>query len=128
VIASRIVPAAVRRLGWAALVLACGALLFRVAGAAGGLATAAGLAAALLPDLALLRGAEPGLARGQLAPRAVPLYNAVHAPWGPLAALAAGLALGSAIALAAGLGWALHVALDRSLGYGPRTPAGFQRA
>jgi hypothetical protein len=36
------------------------------------------------PDLALLLGAGGGLARGQLHPRAVPLYNALHRIWGPL--------------------------------------------
>ena len=30
------------------------------------------------PDLAVLYGIAPGLARGQLHPRAVPLYNALH--------------------------------------------------
>ena len=80
------------------------------------------------PDLALLLGAGGGLARGQLHPRAVPLYNALHRVWGPLALLTvatvAGLPLGY---LVAGLAWAFHVALDRSVGYGLRTPDGFQR-
>src|SRR4051812_33395977 len=37
------------------------------------------------PDLALFAGIAPGLAKGQLHPRAVPLYNALHRFWGPLA-------------------------------------------
>src|SRR5690349_17315539 len=37
------------------------------------------------PDLALLLGAGAGLAQGQLHPRAVPAYNALHRIWGPLA-------------------------------------------
>jgi hypothetical protein len=53
------------------------------------------VAFALAPDAAVLYGIAPGLARGQLHPRAVPLYNALHRFWGPLvlavAALAAGL-------------------------------------
>ena len=40
---------------------------------------------ALAPDLAVLYGIAPGLARGQLHPQAVPLYNALHRFWGPLA-------------------------------------------
>jgi len=63
---------------------------------------------ALGSDLAVLYGIAPGLARGQLHPRAVPLYNALHRFWGPLAlaiaALTAGLPLGyvaGAIALGA---------------------------
>jgi Domain of unknown function (DUF4260) len=80
-------------------------------------------------DLALFAGAGRGLARGQLHPRAVSLYNALHRFSGPsalLAAVAAGL-LGPSW-LVAGLAWAFHVALDRALGYGLRTPDGFQRA
>src|SRR6185503_8500195 len=40
------------------------------------------------PDLALLYGAAAGLEKGQLAPRAVPLYNLVHRFWLPLALIA----------------------------------------
>ena len=36
------------------------------------------------PDLPLLLGAGKGFERGQLHPRAVPLYNLVHRFWGPL--------------------------------------------
>lgn len=43
------------------------------------------MAFALAPDLAVLYGIAPGLARGQLHPRAVPIYNALHQFWGPLA-------------------------------------------
>lgn len=79
------------------------------------------------PDLALLLGAGAGLARGQLDPRAVPVYNALHRLWGPLALLvvaASALPLGYFIGA---LAWAFHVALDRTLGYGLRTSDGFQR-
>jgi hypothetical protein len=52
-----------------------------------------------------------------------------------LAWLAVGLALlaagaiwpGSAALLAGGLAWLTHVGLDRGLGFGLRTPEGFQR-
>ena len=86
------------------------------------------LAFALAPDLAVLYGIAPGLARGQLHPRAVPLYNALHRFWGPLAlaitALAAGLSLGY---VAGAIAWGLHVAFDRAIGLRARSPDGFQR-
>ena len=81
------------------------------------------------PDLALLLGAGRGLARGQLHPRAVPVYNAVHRFWGP-AALGA-LALAGVVStgfVGGALAWALHVAVDRGVGYGLRTRDGFQRS
>jgi hypothetical protein len=40
------------------------------------------VAFALGPDLAVLYGIAPGLARGQLHPRAVWLYNTLHRFWG----------------------------------------------
>src|SRR5712691_11747873 len=74
------------------------------------------------PDLALLCGAGAGLARGQLHPRAVPLYNGLHRFWGPLAlVVAASLAALPLGYLVGGLAWACHIALDRTLGYGLRT-------
>jgi hypothetical protein len=85
------------------------------------------VAFALAPDAAVLYGIAPGLARGQLHPRAVPLYNALHRFWGPLvlavAALAAGLPLGY---VAGSLAWAAHDAFDRAIGLRPRAPDGFQ--
>ena len=87
------------------------------------------VAFALAPDLPVLYGIVPGLARGQLHPRAVPLYNALHRFWGPL-----GLVLVVVIAglrrawLAAALAWALHVAFDRAIGLRLRSPDGFQRS
>lgn len=81
------------------------------------------------PDLALMFGGGAGLARGQLHPRAVPPYNLVHRFWGPLAvALASALGVLSLGYFIGALAWALHIALDRSLGYGLRTPDGFQRS
>jgi hypothetical protein len=81
------------------------------------------------PDLALLAGAGVGLEKGQLHPRAVPLYNLVHRYWGPLAlAAAASFDLVPAGLLVGALAWGFHVSLDRAVGYGLRTRDGFQRA
>jgi hypothetical protein len=81
------------------------------------------------PDAALLLGVGTGLVKGQLHPRAVPLYNLVHRFWGPIALLAAASVLPLSLGwLIGGLAWAFHVSLDRTLGYGLRTPDGFQRS
>lgn len=81
------------------------------------------------PDLPLLLGAGKGLERGQLHPRAVPLYNLTHRFWGPLALGVAAVAADLAAAwLVGALAWATHIAVDRALGYGLRTRAGFQRS
>jgi hypothetical protein len=82
---------------------------------------------AIGPDLALLFGISSTLEQGQLHPRAVRLYNALHSYWGP------GLLAAAAIVLPAGyligaLAWAFHISLDRALGYGMRTRDGFQRS
>lgn len=80
------------------------------------------------PDLALLLGIGSGLARGQLHPRAVPAYNLLHRFWGPIALGVVAVAVGLSPAwLVGALAWALHVAIDRAVGYGLRTPDGFQR-
>jgi Domain of unknown function (DUF4260) len=73
------------------------------------------------PDLALFAGIGAGLAKGQLHPRAVPLYNALHRFPGPII-----LAFVPGFLLAA-LAWALHIAIDRTVGYGLRGADGFQR-
>jgi hypothetical protein len=81
------------------------------------------------PDLPLLLGAGRGLERGQLHPRAVSLYNAVHRFWGPLAVGAITLAASLPAAwLVAALAWATHIAVDRAVGYSLRTRDGFQRS
>ena len=80
------------------------------------------------PDLPLLLGVGRGLERGQLHPRAVPLYNLVHRFWGPVALAAIALAAGLPAAwLVGALAWATHVAVDRAAGYTLRTRDGFQR-
>jgi hypothetical protein len=83
---------------------------------------------AIAPDVTLLFGAGPGLERGQLHPRAVPFYNAVHRFWAPAVLVAVTAVLLSPGWLAGGLAWIAHIAFDRSLGFGLRTQEGFQRA
>jgi hypothetical protein len=115
-----------RRLAYAALLaVLLAATVFEV-DAHGHLGAA--LAGGLGPDLALFLGMGKGLAKGQLHPRAVPAYNAVHRFYGPvLLVAAAALGLVGLGWLAAGLAWGVHVALDRTVGYGLRTREGFQR-
>ena len=81
----------------------------------------------LAPDLALLAGAGSGLAKGQLHPRAVRLYNALHSYWGPLLLGLAAIVLPAGFLIGA-LAWAFHISLDRTVGYGMRTRDGFQRS
>ena len=87
------------------------------------------VAFAVGPDVALVAGAGPGLERGQLHPRAVPLYNALHRFAGPvlLAAAAVSGLIGAGF-LVGGLAWGFHVALDRAVGYHLRRRDGFIRA
>src|SRR5690348_16636217 len=76
------------------------------------------------PDVALLGG----MGCGRLNPRAVPLYNVLHVYGLPMVLMA--VAATGVIALGwfvLGLAWATHVAVDRALGYGLRTPEGYQR-
>jgi hypothetical protein len=86
------------------------------------------LAGLIGPDVALLAGAGRGLARGQLHPRAVGFYNALHRWWPPLLlALVALLMPVPLWAFVLAIAWLAHVALDRACGYGLRDRAGFQR-
>lgn len=83
---------------------------------------------ALGPDLTLLLGFGTDLVPGQLHPRAVGAYNLAHRFWGPAALVV--LASSGVVPLGylmGGMAWGLHIALDRALGYGLRTPEGFQR-
>jgi hypothetical protein len=82
---------------------------------------------AIAPDVTLLMGFRPGLQRGQLDPRSVPFYNAVHRLWSPAVLTLLALASGSGAWVGAGLAWTAHIAFDRSLGFGLRTADGFQR-
>src|SRR5438270_3478960 len=82
---------------------------------------------ALAPDVTMLLGSRPGLQRGQLDPRAVPAYNAVHRYWAPIVLVVVAFVLNSTPWVAAGLAWCAHISFDRSLGFGLRTAQGFQR-
>ncbi len=86
-------------------------------------------AAALLwlaPDVALLAGMSREFADGRLAPRAVPLYNALHHLLGP--ALLGAAAVVGIVSPVLALAWLSHVTVDRALGFGLRTKEGLQRA
>jgi hypothetical protein len=102
--------------------------LFVAAARAGALHTWAFWVALAAPDLALLAGTARGLQKGQLHPRAVRLYNAVHHPLPPVDLGALALLTGTDLVLAGALGWAAHVAMDRVAGYGLREADGFQRS
>jgi hypothetical protein len=82
---------------------------------------------AIAPDISFLAGMSSKLERGRLHPRAVPLYNALHRYWAPAVLVAITLLLRAPEWLAAGLAWTAHISFDRSLGFGLRTPEGFQR-
>jgi hypothetical protein len=110
--------------GLAATLLATAVALIVVSDAGWWQAVAFGLG----PDLAVLYGIAPGLARGQLHPRGVPLYNLLHRFWGPLALAAVALGAGLPLGYAAGAtAWGFHVAFDRAIGLRLRSPDGFQR-
>ena len=81
---------------------------------------------AMAPDLSLVVGMGGGLERGQLHPRAVPIYNAVHRYWAPGVLVVVTYLLHAPEWLAAGLAWIAHISFDRSLGFGLRTREGFQ--
>jgi hypothetical protein len=117
-----------RRLAWLALGGFCVAFAVFEVAKHGGLALALALVFAIAPDLAMLIGASQKLAPGQLAPTAVPFYNAVHRVWGPVALMVASIFFGPGAALfTGGLAWLAHLAIDRAAGFGLRTPEGFQR-
>jgi hypothetical protein len=80
-----------------------------------------------MPDIALFLGIGTGLAKGQLHPRAVPIYNALHRFAGPIAFAIFAAAFLPAGYLVGALAWGLHIAVDRVAGYGLRTPDGLQR-
>ncbi|GAA1364042.1 DUF4260 family protein [Streptomyces beijiangensis] len=90
------------------------------------------LAFFIAPDLTMLIGAADSsrLSHGQLAPRAVPFYNAAHRALVPIALMAVYTytPITWAPIFAALCGWTAHISYDRALGYGLRSKEGFQRA
>jgi hypothetical protein len=86
---------------------------------------------AIGPDLAFIAGiGQPGThERGQMPSRAVPVYNALHRIWGPLAlGVLAAAGFLPPVLLVGALVWGFHIFLDRAIGYGLRTRDGFQRS
>jgi hypothetical protein len=81
----------------------------------------------IVPHLPVLVGIGQSHARGQLAPRAVPLFNAMHQPVLPLGVL--GLAAVGTLPpfwSVAALAWLSHIVVDWALGDGLRTADGFR--
>ena len=78
----------------------------------------------IAPDVALLAGISRGLNPGQLHPRAVKLYNALHMFAGPTALAAVSFWL-APVWLGAALAWTAHVLFDRAVGFGLRDHAGY---
>jgi hypothetical protein len=123
-------PVARRRLRRDRVVWALAAAVFAGTGLTLVVVTGRGLwqfiALAVLPDVAILAGLGRGLAHGQLHPRSVPYYNALHRSPGPVA-LTMIAALAGPPWLIAALGWAFHISFDHAVGLGLRTADGFVR-
>jgi hypothetical protein len=82
----------------------------------------------IVPHLTVLWGIGQPHARGQLAPRAVPLFNAMHQPALPLVLLGLGLAgILSTFWLVGALAWLGHIVVDLGFGDGLRTADGWRR-
>ena len=84
------------------------------------------LAFGIVPHLTVLLGIGQAHAQGQLAPRAVPLFNAMHHPIVPLAVL--GLAAAGILApfwLVGALVWLSHIVVDWAMGNGLRSADGY---
>lgn len=120
-----------RRTAWLALALFWSAFAVLEGINHGWLAGALALTLLVLPDLAFLvaLGDAPRMAKGQLPPRAVPYYNALHRAAVPLALIVAYtlLPVSWPPAFAALCGWLAHISYDRAFGYGLLTKEGFQR-
>jgi hypothetical protein len=83
----------------------------------------------ILPHLPVLVSYVQPHARGQMAPRAVPLYNAMHHPVPPLAVLAVAAAgLLSPFWFVSALAWLSHIVIDWAMGDGLRSADGHRAA
>jgi hypothetical protein len=78
----------------------------------------------IAPDVVLLAGISRGLNPGQLHPRAVKPYNALHMFAGPTALAVVSFWL-APVWLGAALAWTAHVLFDRAVGFGLRDHAGY---
>ena len=121
----------VRRTAWLAGALFWSAFAVLEAVNHGWLAGTLAFAFLIAPDLTFLVALDdaPRMAKGQLPPRAVPYYNAMHRALVPLVLMAL-YAFGPftwAPLFAALCGWLAHISYDRAFGYGLRTKEGFQR-
>jgi hypothetical protein len=86
------------------------------------------LAFGLAPHLPIVLGFGQPHARGQMAPRAVPLFNVLHHPLPPLLVL--GLAATGVLSpfwFVAALAWFSHIVADLAFGHGLRTADGWRR-
>jgi hypothetical protein len=82
----------------------------------------------IVPHLPVLLGIGQPHALGQMAVRAVPLFNVMHHPAPPL--ILVGLAAAGALSpfwFVGGLAWFSHIVVDRALGDGLRTSDGWRR-
>ena len=80
----------------------------------------------IVPHLSVLVGLGQPHARGQLAPRAVALFNAMHHPALPLAVAGLGaLDVLSPFWLIGALAWLAHIVVDWGFGDGLRSADGF---
>ena len=107
------------------------AIAFYATGQAGlhGLGLVPLLVFGIVPHLPVLVGYVQPHARGQLAPRAVPLFNAMHHPIPPLAVL--GLAAAGVLPplwFVGALAWLSHIVIDWAMGDGLRTSDGYRIA
>jgi uncharacterized protein DUF4260 len=83
----------------------------------------------IVPHLPALLGIGQPHARGQMARRAVPLFNALHHPVPPLVVL--GLAVTGVLPpfwLVGALAWFSHIVVDLAFGHGLRTADGWRRS
>lgn len=86
------------------------------------------LAFGIVPHLAVLAGIGQPHLHGQMPPRAVPLFNAMHHPAVPLAML--GLAAAGILSpfwFVGALAWLSHIVVDLGFGQNLRTADGWRR-
>jgi hypothetical protein len=86
------------------------------------------LAFGIVPHLPVLLGVGQPHAQGQMAGRAVPLFNVMHHPIPPVAMVAlAAAGILSPFWLVGGLIWLSHIVMDLGFGHGLRTADGWRR-